>query len=322
MHLVAFHSRKFSPAECNYDIHDKEMLAIIEALKSWCHYCLGANNTIEILIDHQNLRYFTSTKTLNQRQARWAETLSQFDFIIKYRPGVAGGKPDALSRRSEYAKGEGEVHTALLKPGQLQISALKVQTLSISKLDERATIPGRESEHAAGVDLHSIVNLTIGAGERCLIKTGLAAAAPPDTYIRIAPRSGLAKRGIDVGAGVVDADYRGEIQALLINNSAQPFTIQIGDRIAQLILERIVRAEPTSEASLTNTIRGDQGFGSTGIASLLSAANISTLKTTQFHQDFLNQVRITSLADPAYQDLVSHPDPKSEVAAQDGLIYF
>jgi hypothetical protein len=135
MHPVAFHSRKLSPAECNYDIHDKAMLAIVESLKSWRHYCLGANNTIKILTDHQNLRYFTSTKDLNQRQARWAETISQFDFIIKYRPGAAGGKPDALSRRSEYAEGEGEVQSALLKPGQLQISAIKTQTLTFSKLD-------------------------------------------------------------------------------------------------------------------------------------------------------------------------------------------
>jgi hypothetical protein len=84
MHPVAFHLRKFSPAECNYDIHNKEMLAIIEALKVSRHYCHGANHTIEILSDHQNLQYFTSTKTLNQRQARWAESLSQFDFVIKY----------------------------------------------------------------------------------------------------------------------------------------------------------------------------------------------------------------------------------------------
>ena len=141
MHPVAFHSRKFSPAECNYDIHDKEMLAIVEALKTWRHYCLGANHTIEILTDHQNLRYFNSTKNLNQRQARWAEILSQFDFIIKYRPGISGGKPDALSRRPEYAEGEGEVHTAMLKPGQLQISTIKIPTLTISKMNDKATIP-------------------------------------------------------------------------------------------------------------------------------------------------------------------------------------
>ena len=69
MHPVAFHSRKFSPAECNYDIHDKEMLAIVEALKIWRHYCYGANHTIQILTDHQNLRCFTTNKNLNQRQA-------------------------------------------------------------------------------------------------------------------------------------------------------------------------------------------------------------------------------------------------------------
>jgi hypothetical protein len=92
MHPVAFHLQKFYPAECKYDIHDKEKLAIVEALKSWRHYCLGASNTIVILTNHQNLRYFTSTKNLNQLHARWAENLSQFDFIIKYRPGTAGGK--------------------------------------------------------------------------------------------------------------------------------------------------------------------------------------------------------------------------------------
>jgi hypothetical protein len=154
-----------------------------------------------------------------------------------------------------------------------------------------------------------------------MVKTGLAAAAPPDTYIRIASRSGLARNSIDVGAGVVDADYRGEIQALIINNSTQPFTIRIGDRIAQLILERIVMANPTTEVSLTSTRRGARGFGSMGITTLLSKANISTLKANQFHQDFLNQVRTTSLADPAYQEWVSHPDTKKEIAVQDGLIY-
>ena len=69
-HPVAFHSRKFSPAECNYDIHDKEMLAIVEALKTWRQYCHGANHVIDIMTDHQNLLYFTTTKNVNQWQAR------------------------------------------------------------------------------------------------------------------------------------------------------------------------------------------------------------------------------------------------------------
>jgi transposase InsO family protein len=81
-------------------------------------------------------------------------------------------------------------------------------------------------------------------------------------------------------------------------------------------------ANPTTEVSLTSTTRGAQGFGSTGIATLLTTAIVSTLKATQFHQEFLNQVRTASLADPEYQDWVSHPDPKTERVIQDGLIYF
>jgi hypothetical protein len=98
LYPVAFHSRKFSPAECNYNIYDKEMLAIVETLKMWRHYYHRANHTIEILTAYQNLWYFTSTKTLNQRQARWVENLFQFDFVIKYHLEISGGKPDTLSQ--------------------------------------------------------------------------------------------------------------------------------------------------------------------------------------------------------------------------------
>jgi hypothetical protein len=121
---------------------------------------------------------------------------------------------------------------------------------------------------------------------------------------------------------VVDADYWGGIQALLINNSAQPFTIKVVDRIAQLILERIVMANPTTEVSLTSTTRGAHGFGSTGITTLLTTANLSTFKATQSHQDFRKQVRTASLADPEYQEWVSHPATKTERVIQDGLVYF
>src|SRR3978361_1660428 len=141
------------------------MLAIVEALKTWRHYCHGANHTIDIITDHQNLRYFTSTKTLNQRQARWAEALSQFDFVIRYISGTAGGKPDALSRRPEYAKGEGEVHTAILKPAQF-ISAIRAQELFITNIHPSAQIPRRGSEQAVGLNLHTCNSEVIRAGER------------------------------------------------------------------------------------------------------------------------------------------------------------
>jgi len=102
LHPVAFHSRKFQPAETNYEIHDKELLAIVNAFKHWRQYCEGATNQVQMFSDHQNIEYFTTTKILNQRQARWAQELAGIDFRIYYRLGSRNGKPDALSRRSEY----------------------------------------------------------------------------------------------------------------------------------------------------------------------------------------------------------------------------
>jgi dUTP pyrophosphatase len=104
-----------------------------------------------------------------------------------------------------------------------------------------------------------------------LIKTGISVAVPNGTYGRIAPRSGLAlKNGIDVMAGVIDADYRGDVGVILVNLGSSPFTINPGDRIAQLILEKIeynTSVQEIGEADdLSPTSRGANGFGSTGVA--------------------------------------------------------
>ena len=107
LHPIAFHSRKFQPAEINYEIHDKELLVIVDAFKHWRRYCEGAQHQIQVFLNHQNLEYFTTTKVLNQRQARWAQELAGVDFRIYYRPGSQNGKPDALSRRSEYRPEKG-----------------------------------------------------------------------------------------------------------------------------------------------------------------------------------------------------------------------
>jgi len=109
LHPVAFHSRKFTPAEINYEIHDKELLAVVDAFKHWRRYCEGATHQVQVFSDHQNLEYFTNTKVLNRRQARWAQELAGVDFRIYYRPGTQNGKPDALSRRSEYRPEKGGV---------------------------------------------------------------------------------------------------------------------------------------------------------------------------------------------------------------------
>ena len=99
VHPCAFLSRKFSPAELNYDIHDKEMVAIVLAFKEWEYLLKSCQQKIVLWTDYKNLEYFTSSKVLTRRQARWSEFLSEFNFIVKYRPADKNGKPDALSRR-------------------------------------------------------------------------------------------------------------------------------------------------------------------------------------------------------------------------------
>lgn len=104
-----------SPTELNYEIHDKELLAIITAFKEWRHYLKGANYEITVYSDHKNLGYFTTTKILNRRQVRWAEQLAPFYFKIHYRRGNENGKADALSRRTDYVEGKPELSPAVLR---------------------------------------------------------------------------------------------------------------------------------------------------------------------------------------------------------------
>lgn len=138
-------------------------------------------------------------------------------------------------------------------------------SLKFQKLDSRAVLPSRGSSGACGLDLYSIEDYVIGSGKRIAVRTGLAAALPKNFYGRIAPRSGLAlKMGIDVLAGVIDSDYRGEIKCLIINFGEQEFKINSGDRVAQLIVERVAILEPKWDPHLLETSRGNNGFGSSG----------------------------------------------------------
>src|SRR6201999_3545661 len=101
VHPVAYYSRSMSPAELNYEIYDKELLAIHAAFKEWCSYLEGAAHTVKVITDHKNLEYFATTKLLTRRQARWSEFLSAFNYTVFYRPGRLGGKPNILTRRSD-----------------------------------------------------------------------------------------------------------------------------------------------------------------------------------------------------------------------------
>lgn len=109
---IAYRSRKMDPAELNYEIHDKEMLAIVDTFKDWRHLLQDSKHPITVFTDHKNLEYFTTTKLLNRRQARWALLLSEYDFKVIYRPGHQGGKPDALTRRPDYHPGTAHRHFA------------------------------------------------------------------------------------------------------------------------------------------------------------------------------------------------------------------
>ncbi len=137
--------------------------------------------------------------------------------------------------------------------------------LRFKQLDSRAVLPARGSVLAAGLDVCSIEDLSIGPKERVMARTGLAVAIPPGFYGRIAPRSGLAvKSGLDVLAGVIDSDYRGEVCCLLYNTSNEVIELAAGSKICQLITEQIITPEAAWATDLDETARGAGGFGSTG----------------------------------------------------------
>ncbi|KAH6780556.1 DUTP-PYROPHOSPHATASE-LIKE 1 [Perilla frutescens var. hirtella] len=138
--------------------------------------------------------------------------------------------------------------------------------MRVKRLSEKAVLPSRASPLSAGYDLSSAAETKVPARGKALVPTDLAIAVPQGTYARIAPRSGLAwKHSIDVGAGVVDADYRGPVGVILFNHSDVDFQVKAGDRIAQLIIEKIVTPEVTEADDLDSTARGSGGFGSTGV---------------------------------------------------------
>ena len=138
--------------------------------------------------------------------------------------------------------------------------------LRICKLSSDATTPSRATAGSAGYDLYSPISTTIGAQDKQLIPLDIVVALPDGTYGRIAPRSGLAHRYfIDVGAGVIDQDYRGNVSVLLFNFSSTPYHVNKGDRIAQMILEQICTPDVEDVSILDNTARGSGGFMSTGL---------------------------------------------------------
>ncbi len=139
LHPIAFYSKKHSPAEINYDIHDKEMGAIVASFREWEHLLKSVEGEVMVFTDHKNLEYFNTTKVLTRRQARWAEDLAGYNFKVIYRPGLKNTKPDVLSRRWDHRLGEGGEPAAVVpqmffRPGQLMMDAAAVASVKLISL--------------------------------------------------------------------------------------------------------------------------------------------------------------------------------------------
>ena len=137
--------------------------------------------------------------------------------------------------------------------------------MQVRRIHPDAKLPERQTPGSAGYDIACVEGQTIAPRAHALFRTGLALRVPQGTYGQIAPRSGLSTRGIDVGAGVIDQDYTGEVRVLLRNHSDAEVCINAGDRIAQLIVKKIEFPQVQKVLRLPEwTQRGEGGFGSTG----------------------------------------------------------
>ena len=140
--------------------------------------------------------------------------------------------------------------------------------LPLTRLDPSIALPSYAREGDAGLDLRAAHDATLEPGGRGLVGTGLAVAIPPGYAGLVLPRSGLAlSQGVTVlnAPGLVDAGYRGELKVLLVNHGDKPVPVRRGDRIAQLVIQRVERAELIEVNELPTSERGAGGFGSTGV---------------------------------------------------------
>lgn len=163
IHPVAYLSRSLVQAERNYEIFDKELLAIVASFKEWRHYLEGNPNRLEVIVytDHRNLETFMTTKQLTRRQARWAETLGCFDFHIRFRPGRQAAKPDALSRRPDLKPTEDEKLTfgQLLRPENITHDTFSVELSSMETFLEDETVELDDAEQWFEVDVLGVKDM-------------------------------------------------------------------------------------------------------------------------------------------------------------------
>lgn len=170
-----------------------------------------------------------------------------------------------MRRLSERDTGRNEPEFEI---GSVTVTGPSRIPVAFRRLSAQARTPAYAAEGDAGADLSATATVTLAPGERALVPTGIAIALPPGTVGLVHPRSGLAARhGISVvnAPGTIDSGYRGEILVNLVNlDPTEPFTVHVGDRIAQLVVQEYLRAEFTEAGSLPESDRGDTGHGSTG----------------------------------------------------------
>ena len=141
---IAFFSKALTAAERNYEIHDRELLAIVRALEEWRHYLQGNTNKIEVITDHKNLEYFLTAKKLNRRQARWSGLLADYDYILRHQAGKTMGKPDALSRRPDHLVGTENDNTNVTLISAEHIGSITIETTGdqiVTKIKSRKQAP-------------------------------------------------------------------------------------------------------------------------------------------------------------------------------------
>ena len=155
---IAFYSRKFNPAERNYEVYDQELLAIKECFSTWRQYLLGAKHKVQVYTDHRNLIWFSTTRQLNRRQVRWSLMFADFDFEIIHRPGISC-KPDAISRKTDY-QGEHDIQqNILLKP---EVFKTKIQEQSTQLCAVTIIKPTAFKSFNSKAQLFSIQSTTTG----------------------------------------------------------------------------------------------------------------------------------------------------------------
>ena len=208
--------------------------------------------TVRVLSTHEDLE-----------SLRTPSNIASIEMLTSPKFWAVSPKDTQNSWRSSHAKGD-----ALAVGKFFELTHPSFGILKVQRLTNNAALPKRSTVGAAGYDLCASQDCIIPASGKGLVKTGLLISFPPGLYARIAPRSGLAlKRFIDVGAGVVDANYRGEVGVVLFNHGDHDFEVKMGDRIAQLILERIDTPPVEEVQGLDGTVHETSGFGSTGIES-------------------------------------------------------